>query len=200
MVQIQLDLLKANSTDYESYFQTLTSKEKDIWKKDYEKVFLDEEVKQLLKSPSRPINIIAFSKSWCGECAMAIPMLERMARLSTFLTLYIIDRDQCPDLYEPFMPNGDKRVPVVLFTSEDYYVVTQWIERCAKKFGMIWDIMQKMQGRTKEEIYERLSKTVKENTEIIRKATIEELSAELLRTIGTVNYSSRLKTSPSSIK
>ncbi|MFX1535243.1 MAG: thioredoxin family protein [Promethearchaeota archaeon] len=194
MVQVDVDLLKANSMDYESYLQTMTATEKDIWEKDYEKVILNDELKRLLKSPSRPINIIVFSKSWCGECAMAVPMLEKMARLSTFLTLYIVERDQCPELYEPFMPNGDKRVPVVLFTSEDYYVVTQWVERCAIKFGMIWDILQEMKGRPKEEIFEQRAKTVKENMEIIRKATIEELSAELLRTVGTINYSSRLKT------
>ena len=61
-------------------------------------------------------------------------------------------------------------------------------------FGMIWDILQETKGRPKEEIFEQRAKTVKENMEIIRKATIEELSAELLRTVGAVNYSSRLKT------
>ncbi|MFX0092589.1 MAG: thioredoxin family protein [Candidatus Hodarchaeota archaeon] len=194
MTQISASLLEANSTDYESYLKTMTDSQKEMWKENYEKVSLNEEIKQVLRSPSRPINIVAFSGAWCGECAMTVPILAQMASMSKFLTLHIIDRDQSPELYEPFTPNGDKRVPVVIFTSEDYFVITQWVERCAIKFEMMWEVLQKRNEKEKEEIKEGLTKVFRENIELFRKETIKELSAELVRTVGTVNFSSRLKT------
>ncbi|MFX1251904.1 MAG: thioredoxin family protein [Promethearchaeota archaeon] len=194
MVQIEKDLVEDNAVDYDTYLKDMKEYEKRRWTKNYQKTTLPEEVIEILKSPSRPINIIVFSGTWCAESALAVPILEKMAKTSDFVTLYIIEREKCPELYEPFMPNGDSRVPVVLFTSEDFYLITLWIERCAKKAVLYWKTLQEMKGKSKQATGVKLVKIFQENLEAFRQATISELYAELVRAVGTVNYSTRLGT------
>ncbi|MHA2031761.1 MAG: thioredoxin family protein [Candidatus Kariarchaeaceae archaeon] len=181
--------------NYNEYLKTMTDEQNRSWLEYSEKTHLDEKVTKLLQSHSLPINIILFSGAWCPECALAGTILAKVEDLSSFVTLRIIDRDKSLSLYEAFMPNGEKRVPVVLFTSEDYYIVTSWVERSAKKFELLFETLQKSKGEDKDVVFDRLRKVYDKNSDLIFQTTRDELLAELTRTVGVINYSSRLNTS-----
>ncbi|MHA2276352.1 MAG: thioredoxin family protein [Candidatus Kariarchaeaceae archaeon] len=194
MVQLQKNQITSNSTDYQEYLTTMPEDQRNNWKEYHNKIKLDSNLETLLKSPALPINIIVFSGSWCPECALAGSILDKMATVSSFITLHFIDREGIPTVYENFMPNGDKRVPVILFTSEDFFIVTMWMERSSKKYELLWKVIQKTKSLAKQEVFDELAKTYKENENLIVQSTIDEITAELIRTIGTVNYSTRLNT------
>ncbi|MHA2277689.1 MAG: thioredoxin family protein [Candidatus Kariarchaeaceae archaeon] len=179
---------------YNEYLKTMTEEQNRSWLEYSEKTYLDEKAVKLLQSSSLPINIILFSGAWCPECALAGTILAKIDDLSSFVTLRIIDRDKSLSLYETFMPNGEKRVPVVLFTSEDYYLVTAWVERSAKKFELLFETLQNSKGKDKDVVFDRLRKVYDKNSELIIQTTTDELLAELTRTVGVINYSSRLNT------
>jgi len=195
MVQIHPELVKANAMTYDEYLSNVSDGHKEQWKDNVEtmKSFqLRDEMLDFLKLPSVPLNIIIFSKEWCPECRTALSILDKFSRENRSIKLQVIDRDQVPELYSLYMPNDDERVPVVLFTSEDYYLVTMWIERPAKKFMLIHRIMAEMKEQGKDKVFEKFSETFIENDEALMQATMEELFSELARTIGCLNYSTRL--------
>ncbi|MHA2253430.1 MAG: thioredoxin family protein [Candidatus Kariarchaeaceae archaeon] len=194
MVQLQEDLINSIAMNYEKYLTTMTDDHLKTWKEYLDKINLDDNNKRILQTPSLPINIIVFSGAWCPECALAVAVLLKMEELSSFVQLRIVDRDASIDLYEPFMPNNDKRVPVVLFCSDDYYVITSWVERSAKKYGLLWDVLQKNRDKGKEVVIDQLRSVYEQNSDSIIQSTIDELFSELTRTIGVINYSSRLQT------
>ena len=92
------------------------------------------------------------------------------------------------------MPNDDERVPVVLFTSEDYYLVTSWIERPAIKFMILHEVITEMRDQGKDAAVEKLVEIIDAKEKELLQATVEELFSELARTIGALNYSTRLET------
>ncbi|MHA2170835.1 MAG: thioredoxin family protein [Candidatus Kariarchaeaceae archaeon] len=195
MIHLDQDQILSTSMNYNEYLKTMTDEQNRSWLEYSEKTHLDEKVTKLLQSHSLPINIILFSGAWCPECALAGTILAKVEDLSSFVTLRIIDRDKSLSLYEAFMPNGEKRVPVVLFTSEDYYIVTSWVERSAKKFELLFETLQKSKGEDKDVVFDRLRKVYDKNSDLIFQTTRDELLAELTRTVGVINYSSRLNTS-----
>lgn len=197
MVQIHPELVKANAITVEEYLSKISDEHKIKWEKGFETIKnykFDEEMLDFLKLPSKPLNVIIFSKEWCPECIIAVAILDKFSKENKSIQIKVIDRDQVPELYSLYMPNDDERVPVILFTSEDYYLVTMWIERPAKKFMFIHETVTEMRGQEKELVFEKFKEIYDENEEVIMQATVEELFRELARTIGCLNYSSRLET------
>jgi hypothetical protein len=194
MPQLQENLIKSNSVNYQNYLLTMTKDQKENWKDYQSKIVFDKDLEAILKSPSLPINIIVFSGAWCPECALAVSILEKMTNISSYISLHILDREKLIDVYENYRPNGDSRVPVVLFTSEDFFLVSMWIERSSLKFGLLWKVLQESKLLDKQQVFDQLAKTYQENENAIIQSTIDEIASELIRTIGTINYSTRLQT------
>jgi len=197
MVQINPKIIKSKAITFDEYLSEISDERKLNWEKGIETVNnyqLSDKMLDFLKLPSIPLNVIIFSKEWCPECISAVAILKKFSRINESIRLQIIDRDECPELYSLYMPNDDERVPVVLFTSEDYYLVTMWIERPAIKFMLSHEIMTEMRDQGKDVIYEKFVEVFTANEKMLLQATVEELFSELARTIGALNYSTRLET------
>ncbi|MCG3218592.1 MAG: thioredoxin family protein [Candidatus Heimdallarchaeota archaeon] len=197
MVQINPELVKSKAITFDDYLSEISEERKLNWEKGVETVNnyqLSDKMLDFLKLPSIPLNIIIFSKEWCPECILAVAILEKFAKLNRSIRLQIIDRDECPELYSLYMPNDDERVPVVLFTSEDYYLVTSWIERPAIKFMILHEVITEMRDQGKDAAVEKLVEIIDAKEKELLQATVEELFSELARTIGALNYSTRLET------
>jgi glutaredoxin len=197
MVQLQSELIDQNYKPFSEYLKAIPPKYIDRWMehvKIIEQTTLSEDKISFLKYPTVPIKIIVFSSQWCPECAQAVTILDQFTKINSKIELLIIDRDQSPELYEPFMPNGDKRVPVVLFTSEDYYLVTTWNEKSSLKFQLMFTTLFTNRGKDKELIFSELTNIFNKNSVALLDAIIDELFSELVRTFGMLNYSTRSQT------
>jgi len=73
--------------------------------------------------------VLVLSGSWCGDCVRQGPILYRLAAAAPSLDLRFIDRDQYRELANVLRINGARKVPVVVYLSEDFFEVGRFGDR-----------------------------------------------------------------------
>jgi hypothetical protein len=109
-----------SAAPYNRYIQTGNEEQQRRWKQVYDLARLTEPQQALLGGFVRQMRILVVSGIWCGDCVEQCPLIQRIAEGNPGkIDLRFLDRDQHLDLTEQVLMNGGKRVPVVLFLSED---------------------------------------------------------------------------------
>ncbi len=106
---------------YDQYVRTGTEVHQARWRDVLDRVSLGDEQRAIIASLTRPVNILVISGTWCGDCVLQVPILERIADASSASALRIIDRDALPELRDQLRLCGASRVPVALFLTEDFF-------------------------------------------------------------------------------
>lgn len=110
--------------DYADYVATGTDAQTEGWKKIYDQIALTDDQKKLLGGFTRQINVIAVSGIWCGDCVRQGPMSQKIAEATGgAVKLKWVDRDEHMDLQKKVTVNAGNRVPIVIFTAEDFELV-----------------------------------------------------------------------------
>lgn len=121
------DFLKhkhAAGLDWAEYLATGTTDQRVAWQKIYDQITLTDAQRSMLGSSVREMNVIALSGMWCGDCVRQGPMFQKIAEASNGkIQLKWLDRDEHMDVQEKVTICGGKRVPVVIFTAEDFELV-----------------------------------------------------------------------------
>ena len=104
------------------------------WKTTFESVMLTDAQKQLLGSFKRQTNVLVLAGAWCGDCSSQCPIFDRFAEAAPVLKIRYLDNADHADVQETLSINGGKRVPVVVFFSEDGYEVSRYGERTLAKY------------------------------------------------------------------
>lgn len=84
---------------------------------------------ELLSGFVRKMPVLVMAGAWCGDCVNQVPIFDHFARLAPSIDLRIIDRDARPEVADALSINGGRRVPSVLFLSEDFDEVARYGER-----------------------------------------------------------------------
>lgn len=100
---------------------------RERWQRIYEQVALGEGQRSLLAGFTRRMHLLCVAGAWCGDCVLQCPILERMQEASPSIAVRFMDRDAHADVQDALVVNAGRRVPVVVFLSEDF-------EECAR-FG-----------------------------------------------------------------
>ncbi|MBM4077470.1 MAG: thiol reductase thioredoxin, partial [Planctomycetes bacterium] len=58
--------------------------------------------------------------AWCGDCIQQCPIFEHFAQTTPRIKIHYFDRDDQGDLADHLSICGGRRVPSVLFLSEDF--------------------------------------------------------------------------------
>ncbi len=95
----------------------------------HEQIRLSDPQKALLAGFVRRTHVLCLSGAWCGDCVNQCPIFDRFAIESKVLDLRFVDRDANADLRDVLAINGGKRVPVVVFLSEDFDEVARYGDR-----------------------------------------------------------------------
>ncbi len=90
------------------------------WERMYEQIQLTDAQRSLLASFTRQMHLLCVAGAWCGDCVLQGPMLQRFHEISPAILARFIDRDAHPDIQDALVLNGGRRVPVVVFLSEDF--------------------------------------------------------------------------------
>ena len=91
---------------------------------------LSEDQRHRLSGFGRRMNVLALSGVWCGDCVRQGPMLHQIAHAAgPEIDLRWIDRDASAELAEELRILGGKRVPVVVFLSEDFFEAGRFGDR-----------------------------------------------------------------------
>ncbi len=121
------EFLKAkfqHGLSYERYVEQGTPDQRARWERHYNAVALTPEQEALLRGFTRRMNVLVTSGMWCGDCAVQVPMMARIAQGAPVIDLRMLDRDQRLDLAEQVMICGGLRVPTAIFLNEDFEFVS----------------------------------------------------------------------------
>lgn len=104
------------------------------WDAVFTQVALTEAQKTLLSGFQRDMLIAVVAGAWCGDCIQQCPMFEAFARQSSRLQIRYFDRDDHGDLADALSICGGRRVPSVLFMSEDGAPCGRYGDRTLAKY------------------------------------------------------------------
>ncbi|MFX0107014.1 MAG: thioredoxin family protein, partial [Candidatus Hodarchaeota archaeon] len=76
----------------------------------------------------------------CNDTAGNIPVLARMASLSSKIHLRVLDSDKNAKVHQNFRVNGKRKTPVVLFMSKDGAELCRWVERSNAAYKLVNEI------------------------------------------------------------
>ena len=104
------------------------------WDAVYHEVKLTAVQKELLKSFSREMLVAVVAGTWCGDCVQQCPIFEAFAQASTRLQIRYFDRDDHGELADALSICGGRRVPSVLFLSEEGAPCGRYGDRTLAKY------------------------------------------------------------------
>lgn len=124
-----------NALTYTEFLDRYASPaQKQNWEATYNSVTLVDDQKTLLSSFVRDQKVLVLSGAWCGDCATQCPIFERFAQATDKLHVRYLDRDDAPEFAEAMLTCGGKRVPGVLFLSEDDMVCGRYGDKTLAKY------------------------------------------------------------------
>ncbi len=104
------------------------------WQGMYEQATLTDEQRSLLSGFVRTMNVLCLAGAWCGDCVNQCPILQRFAEANDRIRLRFLDRDEQGEVQQALSLCGGRRVPVVLFCSEDFAECGRYGDRTLSKY------------------------------------------------------------------
>ncbi|MGQ0571118.1 MAG: thioredoxin family protein [Armatimonadota bacterium] len=93
---------------------------RERWQRVYDGLALTDAQRALVSSFTRKMHVLCVAGAWCGDCVLQGPILQRIAEAGPAIETRFIDRDVHGDVQDALVLNAGRRVPVVVFLSEDF--------------------------------------------------------------------------------
>lgn len=104
------------------------------WESVYQEIELTQPQKELLAGFQRDLLVAVVAGAWCGDCIQQCPIFEAFAKQSPRIQIRYFDRDDHGDLADELSICGGRRVPSVLFMSEDGAPCGRYGDRTLAKY------------------------------------------------------------------
>jgi len=183
---INSSFIKEQGQNPEEYFETIKEEYLPKWDSKRDQVKFSEEQLTFLQQEFFPIHIVVVSADWCPDCRTTVPILIRMAELSSFLDITIIDRDSHVNQVDSIRANGSFKVPLVLFINDKYEELTRWIERATYTYAIQYQ--SKLEAHeTGEEMKEVMRRNFGKHSLKIMQATTNELFEQMMKAVYMLN-------------
>ena len=123
----------------------------EIMKARYNDLQITEQDLEYLRSLQNDIRILIIGADRCSDTAGNVPILTKMADISSKLQLRILDSDANASYHQQFKVNGKMKTPVVLFLSPEHEELCRWVERPNAAYKVINEATNlSLENRTKE--------------------------------------------------
>ncbi|MDM4018723.1 thioredoxin family protein [Roseiconus lacunae] len=130
MTDLDLTTLFDQGLAYEAFLdQYANTSQRERWDKVHANVSLDESQQSLLGSFVRTMKVFVSAGAWCGDCINQCPIFDHFGQRCDRIEVRYFDRDDHPDLADAIRTCGGRRVPSVLFVSEDNQVCGRYGDR-----------------------------------------------------------------------
>ena len=104
-----------------------------------------------LRSLQNELLILVIGTDRCSDTAGNLPILAKMADISSKLQLRILDSDTNAEYHQQFKVNGKRKTPVVLFLSPKFEELCRWVERPNAAYKVINEATNhSLENRTNE--------------------------------------------------
>ena len=88
---------------------------------------ISDQVKDIMSQIDQSEIWLVITEGWCGDAAHAVPVIEKMARLSDKIELKFVLRDDEPELMDQFLTDGTRSIPkLIRFNAADFTVISTW--------------------------------------------------------------------------
>lgn len=116
---MNLDAWFKKGMTFEEYRNSMQVNQQELIRV-YEQVhFTEEDLKSFAEVEKRDWKGIVLTADWCGDAALNVPILQRMAEQSNIELRYLI-RDEHLELMDQYLTNGKSRsIPIFIFINEE---------------------------------------------------------------------------------
>ena len=123
----------------------------EIMKARYKDLQITEQDLEYLRSLQNDLRILVIGTDRCSDTTGNLPLLAKMADISSKIQLRIIDSDVNAEYHQQFKVNGKRKTPVVLFLSASHEELCRWAERPNAAYKVINEATNpSLENRTKE--------------------------------------------------
>jgi hypothetical protein len=103
-----------------------------------EKTVKEQQFVDLEGRNARITQVLIITEGWCGDASQIIPVIEKFALHAGVSANYLL-RDSNLDLMDAHLINGGRSIPVILFLTDEFEVITQWGPRPQPLQQMVLD-------------------------------------------------------------
>ncbi len=110
----------SDGLSYDDFLNRFASAEqRRRWDGVFAKVSLTTEQTALLKSFRRRMLVPVMAGTWCGDCVQQCPIFSHIAAANSLIEIRYFDRDTHLEMADAVRICGGRRVPTVIFLSEE---------------------------------------------------------------------------------
>lgn len=101
---------------------------------------LNDNTKNNVSKINKDIIFLVLMESWCGDGAQTLPIINKIADLSSKIDFKVVLRDENEDLMNKFLTNGGKSIPkLLILEKENLNVLQSWGPRPSIATKMVND-------------------------------------------------------------
>ena len=90
-------------------------------------IALQPELIDILQNLTQPLTWVVLAEAWCGDVAQNLPLIAKMVDSSPSLELFILLRDENPEVMDAYLTNGTRSIPkLICLKQEDLSEKGQW--------------------------------------------------------------------------
>lgn len=99
----------------------------DLWTHNSARANVQNEYVERVEALGRRFYFLVLSADWCGDAANLVPVIGKLANLTSNLDMRLVDRDENPDLRDSHLTNGrSASIPVVIVLDENFEELGWW--------------------------------------------------------------------------
>lgn len=114
-------------------FYDFVNKDDDSYKEKtlevYNNINFSEELLGRVKSIDKKINILICAETWCPDCMINVPVVEKMRDLNKHIHISIVGKEENVDFFKKYSLNEIIKIPTFLFFDEKFNLLGSFIER-----------------------------------------------------------------------
>jgi thiol-disulfide isomerase/thioredoxin len=117
---------------------------------------IPESVLQKIDNYKGKMTWLVLTESWCGDAAQSMPIMNKMAEMTSRIELKVVLRDENPELMNAFLTNGSKSIPKLIAIDNDTNeIIGDWGPRPTKATQLV-DAYKKEHGKLTPEFKKEL--------------------------------------------
>ncbi|MCC9600217.1 thioredoxin family protein [Stieleria sp. JC731] len=130
MTELDLATLFDQGLGYSAFLDKYANEsQRSRWDKVHNAVQITDAQRQLLSSFVRKMKVLVSAGAWCGDCINQCPIFDHIALISECIEVRYFDRDDHTELADAIRTCGGRRVPSLLFVSEDDQICGRYGDR-----------------------------------------------------------------------
>lgn len=100
---------------------------------------------------NKSVTWLVLSESWCGDAAIALPVMNKIAELNPNISFLVLLRDENSELMDRFLTNGTKSIPKLIVVDDTTKsVVAEWGSRSKNATDLVKAYKKEHGGLTPE--------------------------------------------------